>query len=105
VSLLPVVNHVPGKICRALADHKVPFAIVGGHAVALHGAVRGTVDIDFVIQWNKANLQQTEQALAEPGLTSILPTTTEDVFNNHEEYIKQRNLIAWNFYNPKSLDE
>ena len=35
------------KVCAALAQAKLRFAIVGGHAVALHGAVRGTVDIDL----------------------------------------------------------
>jgi len=37
------------SICRAFEQAKVPYAIVGGHAVALHGALRGTVDIDFVL--------------------------------------------------------
>ena len=93
------------RVCKTLGKHKIPFAIVGGHAVALHGAVRGTVDIDFVIRWTQANLQQTEQALTELGLTSRLPISADDVFRNREDYIEQRNRIDWNFYNSNSQDE
>jgi hypothetical protein len=93
------------RLAQALKDHQVPYAIVGGHAVALHGAVRGTVDIDFVIHWQKKNLLHAEKALHSIGLESRLPITAEEVFHFRDEYINKRNLIAWSFYNPKRLDE
>lgn len=93
------------RVCNALTDHKIPFAIVGGHAVALRGDVRGTVDIGFVIQWSQENLVKTEQAVKELGLLSRLPVTAKDIFEKRDEYIVKPNLIAWNFYNPQSLDE
>jgi len=34
------------QICNALQTNRVRYALVGGYAVALHGAVRGTVDVD-----------------------------------------------------------
>ncbi len=81
------------------------YAIVGGHAVALHGAVRGTVDIDLAIAWNRKNLVAAEKALNQVGLVSRLPVTAGDIFNFRKEYIENRNLIAWNFYNPNDLSE
>lgn len=39
------------ELCQSLEQHNVRYALVGGYAVALHGAVRGTVDVDFVIEW------------------------------------------------------
>jgi hypothetical protein len=36
------------KVVKALNAYKVHYAVVGGYAVALHGAVRGTVDLDFL---------------------------------------------------------
>lgn len=93
------------RVCKKLNEHHVPYAIVGGHAVALHGAVRGTIDIDFVIEWTAENLKSAEAALKELGLVSSLPITATEVFENRDHYIADRNLIAWNFYNPKSLDE
>ena len=93
------------QLCDALDHYKIPYAIVGGHALALHGAVRGTVDIDFVLRWNKKNLIAAEQALASIGLESRLPLSAEDIFNFRDEYINNKNLIAWSFYNPARQDE
>ncbi len=81
------------------------YAIVGGHAVALHGAVRGTVDIDIVLAWNRKTVAAAEKALIELGLISRLPISANDVFDFRKEFIENRNLIAWNFYNPDDLSE
>jgi hypothetical protein len=93
------------SVCAALSDQGVRYALVGGHAVALHGAVRGTVDVDIALAWNRRSLQTTEQALHSLGLVSRLPITAADVFAFRDEYITQRNLIGWNFYNPDNLTE
>ena len=44
------------KVVDKLREKNIPYAIVGGHAVALHGAVRGTLDIDLIIKWTLKNL-------------------------------------------------
>ena len=93
------------RICAALADKGVRYAVVGGHAVALHGAVRGTVDVDIALAWNRKTLSSTEQALRNMGLVSRLPVTATDVFQFRDEYVRNRNLIAWNFYNPENPTE
>jgi len=89
-------------ICAALDKAKVTYAIVGGYAVALHGAVRGTVDVDVALKWSLKNLQNAEKALKELGLVSLLPIDAQNIFHFREEYIQKRNLIAWNFYEPKN---
>ena len=38
------------RVTEALRKARVAHALVGGHAVALHGAIRGTLDIDLVIR-------------------------------------------------------
>ncbi len=73
--------------------------------MALHGAVRGTVDIDIAIAWNRKALAAAENALNDLGLVSRLPVSASDVFNFRQEYIENRNLVAWNFYNPSDLSE
>lgn len=93
------------KAIKKLKEHKIPYALVGGHAVALHGAVRGTLDLDFIIKWNLNNLIKLEKAFKEIGLISRLPINPEDLFQFKEEYIKNRNLIAWNFLNPQDPSE
>lgn len=89
------------EVVAALRHAKVAFAIAGGYAVALHGAVRGTVDLDIVLRLAKSHYVAAEQALKTLGLTPRLPVSAVEVFDFREEYIKNRNLIAWSFSNPK----
>ena len=37
------------RVCRCLDANNVSYAIVGGYAVALHGAPRGTIDGDLIV--------------------------------------------------------
>ncbi len=93
------------RVGVALAAAGVRYALVGGYAVALHGAVRGTVDVDVILPWDARSLRAAEAALAGIGLKSRLPVTADEVFRFRDEYIRNRNLIAWNFYNPRDLSE
>ena len=88
------------EVIRALNKHRVKYVLVGGYAVALHGAVRGTVDVDIAIALNRATFKRAENALLEIGLESRLPVTAEEVFSFREEYIRKRHLTAWSFANP-----
>lgn len=85
------------QVCAALDIAKVDYAIAGGYAVALHGAPRGTIDVDIVLRWTLLNLRAAESALKLIGLQSQLPLDAEMIFNFREEYIQKRNLVAWNF--------
>ena len=93
------------KVCNQLTKKKIPFAVVGGYAVALHGAVRGTIDLDLVIKLSQQTFENIEIALKEIGFESRLPVRAKEVFQFREEYIENRNLIAWSFYNPHNLSE
>ena len=94
------------RVIQALHKRHLPHALVGGLAVALHGAVRGTVDLDLVIRiHSKRDFSELEAALNELGLDSRLPVSASEVFEFREEYIKRRNLIAWSFLNPKRPSE
>lgn len=88
------------QICAALRDADVRYAVVGGYAVALHGAVRGTVDIDLAFPWRERTLVLAEAALNGLGLVSALPVSAREVYAFRDEYLENRNLIAWKFHNP-----
>ena len=90
------------KIAKIFKKQKIKFAIVGGYAVALHGAVRGTVDLDIVLELDKKSFIAAEAALKSIGLVSRLPVDGEEVFDFRLEYIKNKNLIAWSFWNPEN---
>jgi len=93
------------KVIRALERHRVRYALVGGYAVALHGAVRGTVDIDILVTINLKTFKNTDKALRSIGLVPRLPVSAEEMFGFREEYIKNRNLVAWSFINPNNPTE
>jgi hypothetical protein len=88
------------EVVEALGNSGIPFAIAGGCAVALHGAVRGTVDVDIVLCLIKRHYAAAEAALKGLGLAPRLPVSAAEVFEFREEYIKNRNLIAWSFCDP-----
>ena len=93
------------RVTKALEDQKIKYAIVGGFAVALHGAVRGTVDIDIVLKLSKPDFIAAEKTLCALGFEPRLPVKAEQIFDFREEYIRNKNLIAWSFYNPKRPSE
>ncbi len=87
------------SLCHELEARQVKYALVGGYAVALHGAVRGTVDIDLILDWQLANLQRAEESLKALGLRSLHPIDAQTVFRDKELLIREKNMIAWSFYN------
>ena len=89
------------ELCRAFNQEKIPYAVVGGYALALHGIIRATVDIDFVVSLDEKHLKTTEGLLKKEGLQSRIPIRAQDVAQFHEEYRKNRNLIAWSFVDFK----
>ena len=82
-----------------LKKEKINYLVVGGYAVNFHGYSRNTVDIDLVIKFTLTNLKKIEKLLNNMGLVSRLPIDAISIYNFKEEYIKNKNLIAWNFYN------
>jgi len=93
------------RVASAFNDFSVRYAIVGGYAVALHGAVRGTIDVDVALLWSRKNFEKAEQALNSIGLSSRQPLNAAEVFEFREEYVVKRNLLAWTFVNPANPAE
>ena len=93
------------RLVDELQKRRIAFAVAGGFAVALHGAVRGTVDVDIVVKLTKKDFQRIEEALKALGLAPRLPITASEVFEFREEYMQRRNLLAWSFSNPANPSE
>ena len=73
--------------------------------MALHGATRGTLDIDLVLEHAEKQFVAAERALGSIGLRSRLPVGAAEGFRFREEYIRNRNLTAWTFVNPSRPSE
>jgi hypothetical protein len=89
------------KVCGAFNSAKIKYVVVGGYAVALNGAVRGTVDLDLAVSLDEKTFLAAEKVLKDLGLESRLPITAKEVFRFRKEYIENRKLIAWSFYDPQ----
>ena len=93
------------ELVRGLKKEKINYMIVGGYAVNFHGYSRNTVYIDLIIKFNLTNLKKIEKFLKEASMVSRLPVDAVSIFKFREEYIKNRNLVAWNFYNENDPTE
>jgi predicted nucleotidyltransferase len=57
----------PERLLAALQDARVSFVVIGGFALAVHGYVRGTQDIDIVPEPSRANLERLARGLEALG--------------------------------------
>jgi len=60
--------------------HAVEYVIVGGYALAFHGAPRFTADLDILVKGNPENAQRILSALAEFGFKSV-GLKADDILN------------------------
>lgn len=51
-------------LCRSFNEQGVQYILIGGFAVILHGGVRGTKDIDLLIDPSPENIRKIKKALS-----------------------------------------
>jgi predicted nucleotidyltransferase len=59
------------ELLKLLNEHNVAFIIVGGYALAFHGAPRYTGDIDLFVKINDKNAHHILDALNEFGFSNV----------------------------------
>ncbi len=69
-----------------LNEHEVKFIIVGGYALAFHGAPRFTGDINVFVKPDKKNAKRIINVLADFGFSSL--DITIDDFQNRDNVIQ-----------------
>lgn len=85
------------EVIDAVESVKVKYSIVGGYALALHGIIRATMDVDLVLSLSLKDFELVEKAFLKINLKSRIPVRAQDIIKMRKEYIEQRNLIAWSF--------
>jgi hypothetical protein len=90
------------EITDAFETAKLKYALIGGYALALHGLVRATIDVDFVLRLRQSDYELAEKTLAKINLRSRLPIRAQDVIKMRKEFIENRNLLAWSFVDYKN---
>lgn len=66
---IPILR--PAELVGLLARHDVSFVVIGGLAMGVHGAARGTKDMDIVPGPGSANLDRLWNALVELEATPL----------------------------------
>lgn len=74
------------ELLALLNEHKVKYLIVGGYALAFHGAPRYTGDLDILIKVDKKNAEHILAALADFGFGQM--NITADDFEEPEMVIQ-----------------
>lgn len=52
------------SVCRWLNEQNAQYILIGGFAVIFHGAVRGTKDIDLLVEPSESNIRKIKKALS-----------------------------------------
>lgn len=60
---VPALNEDFADVIRAFLDASVDFLVVGAHALAAHGVVRSTGDIDLLVRPSTENAERVARAL------------------------------------------
>ena len=84
-------------IHKVFEKYQIPYAVIGGYALAFHQIVRATVDVDLIMKLDLNTFEKAEEALKSIGLQSRIPVNAKDIINFRKEYIENRNLTAWSF--------
>ena len=89
---------------RKLFEAQVQYLICGGLAVNIYGIPRMTADIDLLISFDEANIQQFEQVLSELAFESVVPIQLNTLLDQgkRQQVIEEKNLIAYSYYNKHS---
>ena len=90
-------------IFRELNKKRIKYIVCGGIAVNLHGIPRSTYDIDFLLDMEDKNLNKFLSLLKSWGFKPKIPVDIMDflIVEKRQEWIKEKNMRAFNLYNPK----
>ncbi len=86
-----------GDFFSAMDRACVDYVLVGGLAVSLQGAVRGTLDVDVVLAMTDENLARFIDAAVAMGLAPSLPVPIQSLTDSSllDRWFKEKNMIAF----------
>jgi len=91
-----------GTVLAALERVQARYVVVGGLAVILHGHLRGTADIDLVIELSPENCRRALDALAGVGLRPRLPVDMQQFADPEirRDWVDNRNMMVFQLWDP-----
>jgi len=95
------------KIFTTLNQCNVNYLVVGGVAVALHGFVRATADIDLLLSMDDANIANYITAVKKLHMVPRVPVALDDFADKKKrrEWVKEKNMVVFPVYKPDNIIE
>lgn len=92
-----------GLLFKELTKNNVKYLICGGLAANLYGLQRMTADIDIILDLHESNLKAFQTTMQQLGYQPSLPINITELADNKrlEYYKKEKNLIAYSYFNLK----
>jgi hypothetical protein len=93
-------------VIRALDAKGVRFLVAGGLAVVAHGYLRGTKDIDLVIELVPQNIVEAFAALESVGYKPVVPVTARQFADADQRaaWIRDKGMQVLNFWSDAHRD-
>jgi hypothetical protein len=90
------------KLLRELYRAKVPYLVVGGMAVNLHGYDRSTGDLDIMVSLKTADVKRLIRAIKAIGFQPRSPVSLDDFVDPEKRriWIEEKNMSVFSVYNP-----
>jgi predicted nucleotidyltransferase len=97
------VRHSFLEILRALNAARARYLVIGGVAVALHGARRVARDLDLYPALDPDNLLRTIGALVNLGFRPVLPVPVDAILEPETrwQWVRKRHLRAFTLMDPR----
>jgi predicted nucleotidyltransferase len=92
-------------VIQAFNDVGVSYVIVGGLATVLHGHLRVTADVDFVISLDEPNVRKALDALTALGYRSRLPVDPNEFARSEvrQQWTKEKGMMVLSFFDPADI--
>jgi hypothetical protein len=87
------------KIFRALDERKIRYAVAGGIAMVLHGAVRFTADLDLIVDFEPENVNRFLSIVDELGYRPRNPVAAAEFVDPAKRKLwqQEKNMVVFSF--------
>jgi hypothetical protein len=91
------------EIFKLLNKKRVDYIVVGGVALALHGVVRLTADLDLMIHLDEKNIAKFIDVMGELGYKPRIPVRMEELkdADKRKWWLKEKNMKVFSFYHSQ----
>lgn len=93
------------ELLKEVEKSKIRYLVVGGIAVNLHGVIRPTKDVDFIVYLERKNLLRFIRLMCRLGYRPKVPVKPEEFADEkkRQDWIKHKNMIVFSFYHSQDM--